>query len=654
MSRILLFGNPNVGKTSVYNSLTNSNERVSNFEGVTVEKKLSESIDGKHILIDIPGVYSLNSNSLSEKVSLDSLIKETSDSIIDVIDINDLRRNFFLLIDLLETGKPVNAILNMDDLFVGNINIESMSSKMPINIYKTNNKSYSKDLRDVFNFKENDFKIKYSKVIEDAIKIIEPLVIEHESISNRFFAIQYLKGSEDLLEYFNDKKKVKKVKENLVSKVETSKSNNSLIGLFFQDRRNFIKSVLDDTYNKESTKNEGIIFNSKFDKIALHKYFGLLLFVFIMYLVFFISIQGAILQEPIEMFIGYMQGILDPLFNNLHAPIFLKALINDGIIAGVGSVLVFLPQIIVLFALLTFLEAVGYFNRVNALFEKFFNKIGLSSTSIIPYISGLGCNVLAIMSTRNIKSEPKRIATILSSPFISCSARIPVYMIFANVFFEDHKALILLFLHMLGIIVAIAYAYVVDKIIYKDNEKSDILHIPDYKQVEFRYLYKITLAKVKSFLKNAGKLILIGSILIWALSSIGIHGYTTDIDQSFLGPIASVLSITLVPLGFGTSAAFASLSMSFLAKELAVTTMVVMYQVNSVEQLQSVIHNEFTFASAISFMVFTLLYIPCLSTIGTIYAETKSKKIVTISIVSSLTIGYILSFIIYHIVLLFS
>ncbi len=653
MRNYLLFGNPNVGKTSVFNYLTNSNEHVSNFEGVTVARKSAKFANSDDFLVDIPGVYSINAFSLADDVSQQALLNEQIDGIIDVINICDLKRNLYLLIDLIETGKPVNAILNMNDLFKGQIDVANLSSALSINFTRSANNDYANTLTNITSFQENTFLLDYGKHFEAAINELEELIISDKvNLAHRFYAIQFLQGDDSLVHCYHNQELALEIKAALKETIVSKKIARSASGHVFNVRRNMITNLLNDNYTLTEEIDEMPFMNNVFDKFALHKYFGFVIFTFVMWLVFFVAVKGGFLQDVVD---GYVSAFSDFVANTLTAigsPEFFTSFIVDGAIAGVGGVVVFLPQIIILFAMLTIFESIGYFARVNALFENLFNKIGISSSSMIPFISGFGCNVIGIMGTRTITNEKKRIATILASPFISCSARLPVYLIFVEIFFDKHQELVLLFLYLLGIFVAITVAFVIDKILYNDDEVQTILPLPKYKRVKVNYFARLTWIKVKSFITKAGTLIFLGSIGLWFFSYLGWNGYTTDISQSFVSDLGNHFAWIFSPLGFGTVQAFSAIVVSFLAKELAVSALIVMYGATGIDSLSPILQNEFTAASALSFMVFILLYIPCLATLGAIYSETKSIKYVIYSIAISLSIGYVLAFITYHLALI--
>ncbi len=652
MKNLLLFGTPNVGKTTIYNKLTHSNDRVSNFEGATLEKKVSTIKGMDYELIDIPGTNTIGGKSIVDEIAFRSIINEDYERIIDVIDVTNIKKNLYLLIDLLETGRSVSVIINMMDIFGGKFNKKTFSEKFCCNVITTSKKEAELPINEILTTKNNCFVIDYGEEIEQAISQLIPLIKTNLNVNQRFIAIQLLKNNEYSHAYFNDLSTALIISEELSEKIKAKNLARSTTGLFFIKRKQFIDNHLAQFYEKSADKNELKWMNKYFDKIALHHFWGYVLFIALMYIVFLITYQGGILQDIVDGWVTSLSTLISQGLIAINTPMIIQSFLIDGVIAGVGGVLVFLPQIIIMFTLLTVLEAVGYFSRITVLFENIFDKLGLSSHSMIPYISGLGCNVIGIMSTRTIKDEKKRIATILTAPFISCSARLPVYIIFVDIFFDQYKSLILLFLYLLGIVVAILVAFVLDRFIYKSQKEMLLINLPKYKKIERKYLLRIVKGKVSSFINNAGKFILIGTIVIWVVTNLGFNGYTADINESFLGIIASHIKFIFAPLGFGTTEATASLMSAFLAKELAISSMLVMYNTVSVDNLSVVLQSHFSPASAMAFMVFTLLYIPCFSTLGAIYSELKQKKYVLYSVVLSLTIGYLLAWITYNVMLI--
>lgn len=640
----LLIGNPNVGKTTIFNNLTNSNAAVSNYDGVTVEVKRGMSKIYNSEIFDLPGINSLNANTPLEKIVNKTLLTYVYDEIIYVADINSLQKNLLLLIDILELQKKTQVLLNMNDLFEGTLNIDEIEKRLSVKCNKISNKN--KIVLDISTH-ENNFSLKYHDLIEQFIdEIIKNRNTIECDINNRYLALQFIQSNESVYKYFDNISGLEKSKFELDQYIKKNKVAFSLNGLIFLCKRQFLISILKNNYQLINYKANNSFINKYLDKIALHKVFGFVLFVFVMWLVFFISFQLAFLGDYISMFFVGLQNFLDPYIQNE----ILKSFLFEGVLAGISSILTFLPQIIILFALLTLLESSGYFARVSVLFSKMFNRLGLSAHSLIPLISGFGCNVLSIMSTRIIKNDSKRLATIYAAPFISCSARFPVYIIFINIFFTENKALVLLSLYFLGIIVAITVAYLIDKIIYNNKEKIEIISLPSYKKVDFKYFVRAIKAKVKTFLLKAGKLIFIGTMVIWILIHFSTTGYTDIISDSIIYQISDMLSFVFTPIGFGNPEAFGSLVAAFLAKELAIPSMQTMYGVSTITELSNVIQSTFTSASAYSYLVFTLLYTPCISTLGAIYAETGHKKHVVYSLILSLLIGYGLAYLVFIVI----
>ena len=654
MNKILLFGNPNAGKTTIFNKFTHASERISNFEGSTVQKK-TKLIKGTDItLVDVPGTYGLANGSQANDIAIATLLSEDYSKIIDVIEISNIKKNLYLMIDLLETQKKVDIVLTKNDIFNGDFDQDKFKKITGINTYLTSsNQNMDKSILTPTN--DNSFKIDYHPSIESSISKLIPLVDKEltNGIDSRFFVIQLYKGNINMLDYFTNKDAAQQEYNLLCEEVNETAIATSLSGAIFNARRNFIIKLLDEVVVVRDKVVYLRFLNEQFDKVALHKFWGFVVFAIIMYIVFYISFYFTFLTPYIESAVASFSDLVVSFMSSSNIPDVIISLVQDGIIAGIGGVFVFIPQIIILFALMTVLESIGYLPRISALFENLFSKLGISAHSLIPYISGLGCNILGIMSTKTINNEKKRIATILTLPFISCSARFPIYILFINIFFDNHQALILLFLYALGCFVAVAYAFVLSKFVYKDTEETNIISLPRYNAINFKYLYIAVSKKIKNFLKHAGGVILIGSIVIWFLTFIGPKGYTQDITESFIYPISSVISHIFIPLGFGTVEATSSLISSFMAKELAVSSMNVMYGADSLVGLTSFIQADFTYASAMSFMVYSLLFIPCLATLGAIYTETKKLKYVFISAGSSLVIGYVLAFITYNLINIF-
>lgn len=645
MNNILLFGSPNVGKTSIFNALTNSSEKISNFEGATVVRKSSRITDTNINLIDLPGIDSIGGDTIVEEVVFNELIN--GEMVISVMDATNFKRNSYMLIEILELNIPINVVINMMDLYHGTIDTAKIAQKYSVHV-----ETASKDKKNINTHHlvvphKNTFELDYGSDMEAAIERIITLI--DVEISNRFLAIQFLKGNKLVDQFITDKQKANEIREELSQKINAK----SIVGHVFNIRREFINQLMDEAFVKEDVKNEMKFLNNHFDKIALHKVWGFVLFAFIMWGVFFITFNVTFIQTIVDTILTLFAASVETFLININASEILTSFILDGVVAGVTGSITFIPQMLILFSLLAILEGIGYFSRVTALFEDLFNKLGLSSHSLIPYITGFGCNVLSILATRTIKSEPKRIATILTSPFISCSARLPVYIIFIDIFFTEHKALVLLFLHFLGIFVAVIIAYIIDRKIYKEPNSISIHALPKYKMIEAKYFFRMVFAKLKMFILRATKFILLGSIVLWLVFHISTSGFTMDMTQSIVYPIAEKLTIIFTPIGIASVTIVVTLFSSFLAKELAVTTLLVAYGASSISALAPMLQEDFNEASALAYLVFILLYIPCLSTLAAIKAETGSYKLVFYSVGLSLSVGYVLAFVTYRIALLF-
>ena len=391
------------------------------------------------------------------------------------------------------------------------------------------------------------------------------------------------------------------------------------------------------------------------DRLLLNRYLGIPIFLGIMWLIFQTTFTwiGTPLSDQLDAFIsGPLSEWIKSVMNTLHITSFLQDLITDGIIAGVGSVLVFVPQIVVLFFFISLLEDSGYMARIAVLMDKTMESIGLSGKSFIPMIIGFGCNVPSIMAARSIENEKERLITILVAPFMSCSARLPVYALFVGAFFSAHQSLVVLSLYILGIVVALLVSTLLNKLILKDNQSVFIVELPTYRVPSFKTLWRSTWEKAKGFVKKAGTFIFGGSVVIWTLTYIGPHGVNVPINQSFMHMIGQGFANLIAPLGFGSWQAGATLIPGFLAKEVIISSMAILYS-SSESGLTQVIQQQFTPLSAYAFMIFILLYVPCISTVATIRKETSSWKWTLLAVVYPISTAYILTFVFYQVSQLF-
>lgn len=589
MKTIALVGNPNVGKTTLFNALTGSKQYVGNWAGVTVTKKegyLSDDIK----VVDLPGIYAMDTFSNEEKVSKEFLLTDDVDLIVNIIDGSNLERNLYLTSQLTAFNKPILILVNMIDVA-----------------------------------KNNGIHIDYALLSKELGATILPISAAKGE------------GIDDL---------IKVIKEKEYSSFDIRINNIHSFELKDEkDTYNYLEAILKKCIEKKQTKGRSL--TDRIDSIVLNKYMAYPIFLAIMYLIF---------QLTFTWVGGPLQGVLDKLINedfagfvsNLLAnssPWF-KSLIVDGIIGGVGGIIVFLPIILTLFIGISFLEDSGYMARTAFIMDKLMRKFGLSGKAFIPLLMGFGCSVPGIMSARTLESEKDRKLTALIVPFMSCNARLPVYALFAGLLFPGKEATVTFFLYGLGMVTAFIIAFFFKNTIFKKDEEPFIIELPEYKLPGLKSLMAHTWEKGKGFLKKAGTIIFAISVLVWFLSNFSMSGMV-DIDDSFLAQIGSVIAPIFAPLGFGNWQESVALLTGLMAKEVVVGTLEVLYAGG----LETAILNTFTMASGLSFLVFVLLYTPCISVIATMKKE-FSTKFAAFSLVYQFAVAWIMSYAVYHLALL--
>ena len=657
-----ILGNPNVGKTSLFNALTGSYEYIGNWSGVTVEKKVGKLKDNVGDLVDLPGIYDLSPISKDETVVTDYLMSTSFTGMINIIDACQLKRNLNLTIQLMELNKPMIIGLNMIDVATQRgikINYQALMRKLKVPVFPivARKAKGTHSLLGELNYLEphqrRAFKINYGTEIETAIQQICSIIKQDNMYPTerlRFIAIQYLIDNVQIYQELDAMilEQLEPIKRKLSNATEQSTRQR-----IEAVRNDYINQLLEDIV--EYPEEDKQFFTSKVDRLLLNRYLGIPIFLGIMWLIFQTTFTwiGTPLSDQLDAFIsGPLSEWIKSVMNTLHITSFLQDLITDGIIAGVGSVLVFVPQIVVLFFFISLLEDSGYMARIAVLMDKTMESIGLSGKSFIPMIIGFGCNVPSIMAARSIENEKERLITILVAPFMSCSARLPVYALFVGAFFSAHQSLVVLSLYILGIVVALLVSTLLNKLILKDNQSVFIVELPTYRVPSFKTLWRSTWEKAKGFVKKAGTFIFGGSVVIWTLTYIGPHGVNVPINQSFMHMIGQGFANLIAPLGFGSWQAGATLIPGFLAKEVIISSMAILYS-SSESGLTQVIQQQFTPLSAYAFMIFILLYVPCISTVATICKETSYWKWTLLAVVYPIATAYILTFVFYQVSQLF-
>ena len=582
MTNVALLGNPNVGKTTLYNGLTGSNQYVGNWPGVTVDKKEGFFEDIK--IVDLPGIYAMDTFSNEEKVSKKFLEEGNVDVILNIVDASNLNRNLYLTTQLKKFDKPIILALNMIDI---------CDSKGIV--------------------------IDYEKLKKELNVEVIPI------IAGKNIGIDKIK---DRLKEGNFKK------DNEIKKYDFKSE---------KEAYEFIEKILNKCVTK-NLKNEET-FTEKLDKYVLHPVLAYPIFILLMALMFQLTFSWV--GQPLS---DLLSDLLDnnviPFISELlsnNSPWF-RSLIVDGIVAGVGGILVLLPIILVLFICITLLEDSGYMSRVAFMMDKLMRKMGLSGKAFIPMIIGFGCSVPAIMTARTLESEKDRKLTALLVPFMSCNARLPVYTVFASVFFTNHRGLVVGSLYLLGIVIAFILGILLKSTYFKKDEEPFIIEIPEYKMPKFSSVLNVTADKALEFLKKAGTLIFAMSVVIWVLSNFNLSGMVEEVNDSLLASIGNVIAPIFTPLGFGNWQSAVSLLSGLLAKETVLSSMEVIFSGN----LQTVLTAHFNSLTAYSFLAFILLYTPCISTVGTMKKE-YGGKLTVFSIFFQLTVAWIVSFLIFNV-----
>lgn len=652
-----LVGNQNCGKTTLFNQLTGSNQHVGNFPGVTVDRKDGPIKGYKNTLVtDLPGIYSMSPYSNEEIVSRNFVLDDKPEAIINIVDATNIERNLYLTMQLLEMNIPMVVALNMMDEVTGNggtIDVNGMESmlgvpvvpisaaknegvdeliKHAIHIAKYQERPGRQDFCD-----ENDFGGAVHRCIHSIAHLIEDHA-ETAGIPVRFAASKLIEGDSLILEKLNLDKNEIETLEHVVIQMEKERGLDRSAAIADM-RFSFIEKVCEKTVVKPKESKERLR-SEKIDRILTGKYTAIPCFIAIMAAVFILTFNviGAGLQKLLEMGIDALTGAVDKGLSAAGVNSALHSLVIDGIFAGVGSVLSFLPIIVTLFFFLSLMEDSGYIARVAFFMDKLLRKIGLSGRSIVPLLIGFGCTVPAVMSTRTLPSERDRKMTILLTPFMSCTAKLPIYAFFVSAFFPGKGGIVMTALYFLGIAVGILVAFIFKKTLFKGEAVPFVMELPNYRLPGIKNVAQLLWEKAKDFLQRAFTIILIATMVVWFLQSFNWHfNMVSDSSESILAAVAGFIAPVFAPLGLGDWRVVTSLISGFMAKESVVSTLEILFG--------SSVSTAFTTLSAVSLLVFSLLYTPCVAAISSIRRELGHKWAVLV-VVWQCAIAWIAAFLV--------
>lgn len=654
-----LAGNQNCGKTTLFNQLTGSNQHVGNFPGVTVDRKDGEIKGHSDTLItDLPGIYSMSPYTSEEIVTREFVMKEHPKGIINIVDASNIERNLYLTMQLMELDIPMVLALNMMDEVRengGSIRVNEMEGMLGIPVVPisaSKNEGIDELIEHalhVAKYQEQPGRIDFCSANQNGGAVhrclhgIMHLIEDHAKkadIPVRFAASKIAEGDKMILEHLDLDENEQEMIEHIICQMEKEDGLDRAAAIADM-RFSFIKEVCGKTVIKPRESKEHAR-SAKIDKILTGKYTAIPAFIAIMGLVFFLTFNviGVALQTLLEMGINYLTGVVDSGLSAIHVNGVLHSLIIDGIFNGVGSILSFLPIIVTLFFFLSMLEDSGYIARVAFVMDKLLRKIGLSGRSIVPMLIGFGCTVPGVMATRTLPSERDRKMTIILTPFMSCSAKLPIYAFFTAVFFPKHGALIMISLYLVGMLVGIIMALLMKGTMFKGEAVPFVMELPNYRMPGMKNVGQMLWEKAKDFLQRAFTVIFIATIVIWFLQTFDLSLNVVDDSQtSILAMIAGWIAPIFTPLGFGDWRISTALITGFMAKESVVSTLTVLF--GTTESLLGVI----TPLAAISLLIFCLLYTPCIAAITSVKRELGGKWAVTV-VVGQCVIAWVAAFIV--------
>lgn len=656
-----LVGNQNCGKTTLFNQLTGSNQHVGNFPGVTVDRKDGVIKGYKNTLItDLPGIYSMSPYSSEEIVTRNFLLKEKPNAIINIVDATNIERNLYLTMQLLELNMPMVVALNMMDEMLGNggtVLINELEAHLgvpvvPISAAKGEgiDELVSHVLHVAYYQEKPQFLQHFdNQALDRCINAIEHLIEDHAKktrIPLRFAASKLAENDSLLLEQLDLSQNEKEILEHIRKQLEEESSLDCSAAIA-SDRFHSIINICRQTVKKPHESKERLR-SQKIDQFLTGKYTGIPAFIGIMGIVFFLTFNviGSFLQGILENGVSIVTNYVDTLLTQAQINVALHSLIIDGIFNGVGTVLSFLPIIVTLFFFLSILEDSGYMARVAFIMDKLLRKIGLSGRSIVPMLIGFGCTVPGVMASRTLSSRRDRQMTIILTPFMSCSAKLPIYAFFTSVFFPGKGAFVMIFLYIFGILTGIIFALILKGSLFKGEPVPFVMELPNYRMPGAKNVCQLLWEKAKDFLQRAFTVIFVATIIIWFLQTFDLRfNIVTESKESILAILAGYITPIFNPLGFGDWRISTALISGFMAKESVVSTLSILY--GSTQSLLM----SLTTPAALSLLIFCLLYTPCIAAIAAIKRELNGKWALIV-VFGQCLIAWLASFVVYHLILL--
>ena len=652
--KIALVGNQNSGKTTLFNLLTGMHAKIGNWPGVTIEKKTGKIKGTKHEITDLPGIYSLSPYSIEEDISRKYVFEDNPDIIINIVDTTQLERSLYLTTQLLELDSHVIVVLNMADILEERgitVDVKQLSKELgtPVILVSALKGTGVEDLLKEIdnNSKTKEIEI-YDTNIEKSLVSIKDELPDDE-IHKRFIAVKLLENDDRFKKY--NKKKIDDIRSKTSGLYDTD-----LEEVIATERYDFVSTIRNKVFKKN--KNKGTNKTDKLDKIFLNKWLALPIFVVIMFLIYFLSVGvvGTFTVDLIGEWFEALGGATSGWLTSIGVSAWIVSLVVDGIIAGVGAVLGFVPQLIIMFICISILETTGYMSRISLFLDKVFRHIGLSGKSLIPFIVGSGCSVPGIMGARIIENQDEREMTTILTPFIPCSAKLPIISLFSGYFFGKNSGLISFSLYCLAIIIIILTALVMKKFIYKNTSSTYISELPEYRLPSIKYVAKDVFDKVVAFIVRAGTIILLCSIIIWFLLSFSFKmQYGVDVEDSILAKVGDKISFVFEPmLGEKSWGATVSAIQGLVAKEQVVSSMSIIAGFGEEGEAKQIFSKKSTFGffnpiAAYAFMIFNLFSAPCFGAIGAMARELGSRKKMLKAVAFQTTYAWLIATLFYQI-----